>query len=358
MKPSQIFSILDLAMTARKNGDKLNPLFEGPPGIGKSEIVQQWCKARGLAFVDIRAAYFEAPDMIGFPLLKEVNGRSRTLNALPEIWPTDMESSGVILLEEPNRGTTSVMNTMMQLLTDRKIHLYDLPPGWIIVGCINPEAELYDTSTMDPALKNRFQLYTVDYDQDSFLKFMANNDWDQRVQTFVRGHFWNFQTPENVANNAGAKYVSPRSLSALNAALRAGLTEHDELIQMTVLESILGKTYGIQFFNFISKERPVYVIDLEENYEASIARLRMFSRPEDYKNGHISLFVEDVKRNHERVTDDMLAAICTAVPSDQSVLLLRELGFLRNLKANELYDKMCKDYPAVKKYLQKNLKSK
>lgn len=356
MKPSQIHNVLDLSMQARKNGHNFNPLFVGPPGIGKSEIVQQWCKKNDLPFIDLRAAYLEAPDLIGFPVLEKLNGKTRTIHGTPDFWPDS--GSGVILLEEPNRGTTAVMNTFMQLLTDRKVHMYTLPDNWIIVGCINPESEEYDVSTMDPALKNRFEEFRVEYDAETFIRFMKEDDWDDRIINFVRGGFWNFITPEQVAANTGSKYISPRSFSKLNAAMKANLTTHDELIQMTVFESILGKNYGMQFFNFICKERPVFVRDLLEDRKEGLARLKEFAKPEDYKNGHISMFVEDVKRNSDKIEDDLLAEILVCLPSDQSVFLLRELAHIRKLKPNALLDKMCSEYKAVKKYLQNNLKAK
>lgn len=356
MKPSEIFSILDLARQARKNGHNFNPLFVGPPGIGKSEIVQQWCNKNNLPFIDLRAAYLEAPDLIGFPTLEKVNGKTRTVHGTPEFWPDS--GAGVILLEEPNRGTNAVMNTFMQLLTDRKVHMYALPEDWIIVGCINPESEEFDVNTMDPALKNRFEEFRVEYDANTFIKFMKSSDWDERIINFVRSGFWNFVTPEQVAANPGAKYISPRSFSKLNAAMKANLMDHDELIQMTVLESILGKNYGMQFFNFVCKEAPVFVKDLLEDHKAAIGRLHRFAQPNDYKSGHISMFVEDVKRNHTLINDDLLAEVLLILPSDQSVFLLRELSHIRNLKPNALLDKMCNEYKAVKKYLQSNLKAK
>ena len=136
MTPETIFEILDVAMQIRKNGDVFNPLFVGPPGVGKSQIVQQWAKKNNLPFIDLRAAYLEAPDLIGFPSIEtKSNNKKVTVHNIPEFWPEE-GTTGVMLLEEPNRGTTSVLNTFMQLLTDRKVHKYTLPEGWIIVGCI------------------------------------------------------------------------------------------------------------------------------------------------------------------------------------------------------------------------------
>jgi len=61
MKPSEIMPVLDIAKKVNDMGKRFNPLFIGPPGIGKSQIVQQWCKENGYGFIDLRLAFFEAP---------------------------------------------------------------------------------------------------------------------------------------------------------------------------------------------------------------------------------------------------------------------------------------------------------
>src|ERR1051325_4787660 len=97
MKPSNISVIMDLALSARQQGEVFNPLFTGEAGLGKSQIVQQWVKKQRernpkFGFVDLRIAYMEAPDLIGFPETeKDKNGTVRTCHRLPEFWPTEGE---------------------------------------------------------------------------------------------------------------------------------------------------------------------------------------------------------------------------------------------------------------------------
>ncbi len=196
MKPSKIHEALDMAFAARKIGKTLNPLFAGAAGIGKSEICQQWVKEqqkrnKDFKFIDLRIAYMEAPDLIGFPE-KEIdsNGTPRTAHLLPDFWPTDPNSEGLILLEEPNRGTTAVMNCLMQILTDRKVHKYELPKGWIIAAAINPDSAEYDVNTMDTALRNRFAEFEVEYDHPTFCAYMESSKWHDTIQNFVKSGTW------------------------------------------------------------------------------------------------------------------------------------------------------------------------
>jgi hypothetical protein len=346
MKPSNIFDVMDLARRARQKNLVFNPLFEGPPGIGKSQIVQEWCKKNNLPFIDLRAAYLESPDLIGFPSIEVVKGRQVTKHHTPEFFPT--EGEGVLLLEEPNRGTTSVMNTFMQLLTDRKVHNYELPPGWIIVGCINPEGEQYDTNHMDAALKDRFEIFKVGYDKKSFVEHMKASDWDSFVVSFVETNTFSYVAPEDVGSIAGSKYISPRTLSKLNAALKAGIPE---IMEIEIYESVLGKNVGKAFYQFKHDEAPVGYKDLLDKEKKSLAKLKTFSDPQNYKMGHISITVKDIVDNGE-ISDELLAKVILAIPADQGPHLISELEFKRKEKAGTILDRVCGNFPEVRKYLR------
>lgn len=350
MRPSDIYEILDLARTINRQGNIFNPLFVGPPGIGKSEIVQQWCRERGLPFIDLRAAYLEAPDLIGFPSIELVEGRQITRHYPPEFLPRSGE--GVLLLEEPNRGTTSVMNTFMQLLTDRKIHMYDLPAGWIIVGCINPETELNDVNMMDPALKNRFEMFTVDYDKRAFINFMKAKQWDESIINFIDSNTFVYSQPEKIKDTPGAKYLSPRSFAKLNNTLKAKLPEE---IEMTVYESILGANYAKSFFAFRHHEQPVLYKDLVDNTSQSLNRLKKLSDPSNCKNGHLSITIKDIVEKNE-ITDELLAKVLMVLPTDLTPVLIRELE--AKLNDDTIFNRIMTKFPEVANKIKKNLKTK
>lgn len=344
MKPSQIHDVLDLALRATNNGDIFNPLFSGDAGLGKSSIIQQWCNKNKLPFIDLRGAYLEAPDMCGFPSVTTKNGRQITTHNMPEFWPDS--GRGVLLIEEPNRATTAVLNTFMQLLTDRKIHMYEFPPGWIIVGAINPENEHYDVNTMDTALKNRFVTFDVEYDAKTFISYMKVKDWDKGIITFIEGNQWTYIKPEAVANTPGAKYISPRTFEQVNTAIKAGFNPDMEYL---VYASILGKNMGKQFYSWKTNERPVTYTDLVDDTKRALKRLREFADPSNYKNSQISITISDILENKD-IKDELLVQVILALPADQGPVLLRELSYIR--KDKEFAKKLWTNHPEVKKYLK------
>lgn len=325
MKPSKIFDIMDLTHKIRKQNRVFNPLFVGPPGIGKSEIIQQWCKKTGIPFIDLRLAYLEAPDVIGYPEINSLsNGRRVTSHITPEFWPS--EGEGVILLDEVNRANTSMTNTIMQLLTDRRVHNYELPPGWMVVSCVNPETKEYDVNTMDAALKNRFEIFDVEYSKDAFVNYMKENDWDRQLVMFVESGTWVYTSPDKVAATPGSKYISPRNMSKLNAALKAGIeTEEDELL---VFESVLGRTYGTSFYSFLHNQRPVLFKEIKESTKSALKRLEAFCDPNNYKNSQISITMRDIIEDNT-IEDELLIKVLLILPADQGPSLIRELEIKR-----------------------------
>lgn len=355
MKAAEILDILDLTMRIRERGGTFNPLFVGPPGIGKSKIIQQWCKEQDIPFIDIRAAYKEAPDMIGFPFIIELpNGKKKTSHCTPDFWPD--EGKGVIFLDELNRGTTSVMNTFMQILTDRMVDKHKIPDGWIIVSAINPEDSNHDVNTMDAALRNRFAIFEVNYDQKTFLEYMKESLWDESVVLFVESNIWKYVDPNKVADNPGTKYVSPRDLAVLNDVckdIKDGKLTRDA--QLPVFESILGKSYGIDFYSFLYQQRPVRFKELVDDPKEALNRLKAYSDPKDYKNSLISVTIRDILQDGT-ITDELLASVILALPADQAVGLVRELEY--NRKDETIITRLFKEYPKVKERIKDTLKAK
>lgn len=360
-----INDILDIAFKARDLDLVFNPLFVGPPGVGKSQIVQAYCKQRNIPFIDVRAAYYEAPDLIGFPSVEKVGERSRTVHHLPEFWPTEETAPvGILLFEEPNRGNTSVMNCMMQILTDRKVGNYTMPKKWIIVGCINPENELNDVAVMDSALKDRFEIFSVEFDFESFVDYMKDAKWHQSIINFVETKTWNFVLPEEVSKNDGAKYNSPRTLSKLNAALQATIPKSkDDKLERTIYDAVLGKLHGNNFYYFKYNAQPVLYKDITnpKTRQEAFTKLRTFSDPNNYKSGTVAVTIKDIATNMENPLTDqqaknLLAEILLILPADQGPKLVSDLSYKHGDKENNLLKTMGEEYPEIQKYFKKVLK--
>lgn len=367
MKPSNIPMVLDLAYEARLQGRTLNPMFTGEAGLGKSEITQLWVKKQqqtnaNFGFLDLRIAYMEAPDLIGFPAEgKDVSGKDRTKHLLPEFWPT--EGEGLILLEEPNRGTTGVMNCLMQLLTDFKVHNYTLPKGWMIAACINPDSSEYDVNTMDAALKDRFVEFEVEYDHMAFVDFMDSANYHESVQIFVGSGIWTYKDTKSIGKDG--KYISPRTWSKVNAAEMAGVNKNRQLHRLTV-QSILGKDIGNEYHKFCYDSAPVTAADIIKDSAAAFKRLISQSDASTYQGDMIAATVESIEKHYgglkkdcskDQIDEDTMAEVAKIIPADHAVNLIKTCGYKQSKgQITNFFKEFTQRHPSLVQILKDNIK--
>lgn len=376
MKPIRILEVLKLTTKARENDHVFNPLFTGDAGLGKSAIAQLFVEKmktvgfpesgikpnKNYGFLDLRIAYMEAPDFIGFPETEEIGGQKRTCHYLPEFWPT--EGEGLILLEEPNRGTTGVMNCLMQLLTDRKVHDYKLPPGWIVASCINPDSAEYDVNAMDAALRNRFEEYEIEFDPVSFIDYVEASDWNDNVQMFIKSGAWLFKDTKSIGD--GGRYISPRTWSKVNAAEEAEVGKDRRLHRETMM-SILGKDIGQEYHKFCFDEAPVTAKELLDSRSKALSRLKKQSDPSAYKGDMIAVTIESITQNYSckqkddkvggKVGEDTMAEVAKIIPSDQAINLIKQCGFKQSKGAiTTFFRDFVKRHPELSKVLKSNIR--
>ena len=368
MKPSQIPAMLDLALKARKQGQIFNPLFTGEAGLGKSALVKKWVKEQrkrnpNFFFIDLRIAYMEAPDLIGFPETEMIDGKKVTDHAPPKFWPRDPEAEGLILLEEPNRGTTGVMNCLMQVLTDRIIHQVILPENIIIAACINPDSAEYDVNHMDAALRNRFEEFEVEYDPIGFMEFVADCDWHEDILMFIESGAWLYKKPGEIAE--GERYISPRTWEKAQAALAAGVKDN-RLMHRLVMGSVLGRSIGEDFHKFAFEEAPVTAKDLIADKRSALKRLKKQSSPESYQGGMIATTIESIIKLYggpdkecpaDKVSESTMADVAMIIPSDQAINLIKHCGFKQTKgRVQEFFREFKKKYPQLVEVMKANIK--
>lgn len=348
MKISEMGKIIDIAFKAREMGEIWNPLFISPPGGGKSTVLINYCKDRGLPFITFTSATLEPPDVKGFPHI--VDGRTKF--AIPFTLPT--EGKGMVILEEINRGSTAVMNCWMSLTDIRRgFDEYKLPEGWIVVGAINPENTTYDVNNMDPALKDRFEMFYVDYSKEDFLKYVTAAKWDETLVNFIEAGLWMYKTPEEISANPGNKYISPRTLSKVNTVLKVGIDRDDEHM---IFSSLLGANVAKDYINFRHNETPVTYYDLEHRTLPSLEKLQKFSNPSNYKGGMIAITVKNIIKDGVDIKDSLLSSVLLSIPVEQGVPLVFELERVRKVKEGSLLERLCSESKHIKELFKSVVK--
>ena len=143
-------------------------MIEGPAGVGKSESVHEAARQLEIPIIDRCLSIVETSDICGYPFRED----GVTRFAPPDFLPKPSEPRGLLLLEELNRSSESTRHAALQILTARRIHDYELAPGWLPLTTVNPrEPGRYYTAPLDLALLSRFIRVKVEADPALWLEW-------------------------------------------------------------------------------------------------------------------------------------------------------------------------------------------
>jgi MoxR-like ATPase len=166
MTPSDLSSYLNILITQNVN---LALMLWGPPGVGKSSIVQQVAQHHTLEFIDLRLSQLAPTDLRGLPVPE--NGISKWFP--PEFLPTT--GRGILFLDELNMAPPAMQGMAQQLILDRKVGSYTVPDGWFIWAAGNRKEDRASVFDMPAPLANRFIHLSLEPDLDSFKAYALSS---------------------------------------------------------------------------------------------------------------------------------------------------------------------------------------
>lgn len=146
--------------------DSASVFIWGPPGVGKSTMIFELGDELVMPVMDVRAAQLEAVDLRGIPAtFKDYEGKIRA-DYIPfdSVLPIAEKhgEKGILFLDELNLSEQDVRKAAYQLIWDRKVGNYTVPPGWRVVAAgNNPEDAPGMIGTMVAPLKGRFHHLTI-----------------------------------------------------------------------------------------------------------------------------------------------------------------------------------------------------
>ena len=155
----------------------------GPPGIGKSDIVQQIGADTDRDVIDVRLALWEPTDIKGIPYF-DSNAGTMTW-APPAELPTDPDSKAILFLDELNSAPPAVQAAAYQLILNRKVGTYVLPKGVDIVAAGNRDGDKGVTYRMPAPLANRFVHLEMKVDFDDWQDWATLHGINPEVVGYV-----------------------------------------------------------------------------------------------------------------------------------------------------------------------------
>jgi hypothetical protein len=244
MKPSMIKPALRYARAHRRA-----VFIWGPPGVGKSEVVDQIAQEDKLRLVDFRMALRDPTDIKGFPI---PNLKMKTMEFLRDAeLPTG--GDGILFMDELNSAAPATQAAGMQLTLTGKIGDYVLPPGWSIVAAGNRETDRSVVNRMPAALANRFIHVDYEVSHDDWTAWALANGVSPLLVAFLRFR------PEllHAPNYAERAFPTPRTNVFADEIVKAGL---DGELQYELLKGTTGAGHAGELTAYLQvyRELPTF----------------------------------------------------------------------------------------------------
>ncbi|WP_414731501.1 AAA family ATPase [Vitreimonas sp.] len=244
LKPRELMDFL-------LNVAPVRPVFVwGPPGIGKSSIVQQFAEAVGLDCVSLLGSQLAPEDLIGVP---KIEGGKTRFHPPAQI---ARETAYCLFLDELNACSHDVQKAFYSLINDRRIGEYALPQGSVVIGAGNRAQDAAIVRALSSALINRLIHVQLRADAADWIAWAEGSSVDPLVIDYIRlrpDQLWS-KPPKHEE-----PFSTPRAWAFLSEAWQAYAEDNrNEAVADVLASGLLTPSHARGFIAFYRQRQRAF----------------------------------------------------------------------------------------------------
>ena len=205
-------------------------LLMGPPGVGKTQIMEQIAQECGIALVAYTITHHTRQSAVGLPFIRERNyaGKTRSVTeyTMSEIIASvyaAMErtgkQNGILFIDEINCVSETLAPTMLQFLQCKTFGNQAVPAGWIIVAAGNPPEYNKSVREFDLVTLDRVRRIDIEPKLSVWQEYARAHRLHPAVTAYLELRPQHFYKIENDVD--GVQFVTARGWEDLSAFLQA-----------------------------------------------------------------------------------------------------------------------------------------
>ncbi|MBP3674563.1 MAG: AAA family ATPase [Oscillospiraceae bacterium] len=254
--------------------ERQRPVFlMGPPGIGKTAIMEQIAQELGIGIVSYSMTHHTRQSALGLPFIvrrtyggREYDVSEYTMSEIIASVYDSMEETGIkegiLFLDEINCVSETLTPAMLQFLQYKIFGRHRVPEGWIVVTAGNPTE--YNTSVreFDIVTWDRLKRIDVEPDFDAWKEYAYRSGVHGAVITYLeikKGDFYSIETTVD-----GKRFATARGWSDLSDMLRLyeklGIPVDEKLTGQYLQNSRIARDFAV-YYDLFNKYRSDYQVE-------------------------------------------------------------------------------------------------
>ena len=254
--------------------EKQRPVFMiGPPGIGKTAIMEQIAQELGVGLVSYSMTHHTRQSALGLPFIetKDYDGTeysvseytmSEIIASVYDLMEETGVKEGILFLDEINCVSETLAPSMLQFLQYKIFGRHRVPSGWIVVTAGNPPEYNNSVREFDIVTWDRLKRIDVEPNLEVWKEYAYHKNVHASIITYLeikKGDFYKIETTVD-----GKSFVTARGWSDLSDMIRLyeknNIPVNDKLISQYLQNKKIAKDFSI-YYDLFNKYRSDYQVD-------------------------------------------------------------------------------------------------
>ena len=203
-------------------------LLMGPPGIGKTQIMEQIASECGIGLVSYTITHHTRQSAVGLPMIKteEFDGKeysvteytmSEIISGVYKAVKEQGHREGILFIDEINCVSETLIPTMLQFLQCKTFGNQKVPEGWIIVAAGNPPEFNRSVREFDMVTYDRLRVINIDADLEMWHEYAREREIHNAILSYLDIRPQNFYSV--MADVDGLKFVTARGWEDMSSLM-------------------------------------------------------------------------------------------------------------------------------------------
>ena len=254
--------------------ERQRPIFlMGPPGIGKTAIMEQVASELGVGLVSYSMTHHTRQSALGLPFIeKKIYGgteysvseytMSEIIASVYDMMERTGLTEGILFLDEINCVSETLAPAMLQFLQYKIFGRHRVPAGWIVVTAGNPPEYNNSVREFDIVTWDRLKRIDVEPDYDVWKEYAYKKGIHPAILTYLdikKSDFYKIETTVD-----GKSFVTARGWSDLSDMMKLyeqhGIAIDEKLVAQYLQNKKIAKEFAI-YYDLFQKYKSDYQVD-------------------------------------------------------------------------------------------------